>query len=360
MVVKQHQLPTLTALRGLAAWWVVVYHFRDALGLSNGNPLLNVLAQGYLAVDFFFVLSGFVIFLAYEHDFAKFTMRTWAIFMTRRFARIYPLHLIILCAFLLNPLAIHYFSKSGVIDGRYNVIYFVASLVLVQNWGFFDELAWNIPAWSISTEFAAYLAFPVVLLLVRRLCRGIVTHFVACALAAVLLALIFKYSQCMTMNDKITHLGLVRCLLEFSIGVVAGNLFKRHALFTQSTGRQFAASIIAVWALSWAMDLPDFVYVPTVFGLAVLVFANTAVQKMPVLTSSTMVFLGEISYSTYLVHFLVKDWIKFFSHSVDWISFTYYIFFVFAVSVLLYFYIEKPGRTWGNRLIFRKYPDSIV
>src|SRR5207253_1604119 len=80
-------------------------------------------------------------------------------FFVARFARIYPLHAFMMAVLLLNPLA-QLFSRAGLDDARYDPSYFFLSLLMIQNWGFTGHLAWNIPAWSISTEWFAYFLFP--------------------------------------------------------------------------------------------------------------------------------------------------------------------------------------------------------
>ena len=115
----------------------------DRPWLSGGGPVL---------------LSGFVLALNYAESFRGGLAGATG-FYRPRFARIYPLHFVILMAFLLNPAAIALFSTSGD-TSAYRWDYFGLSLFLVQNWGLSSELAWNDPAWSISTEVFAYLLFP--------------------------------------------------------------------------------------------------------------------------------------------------------------------------------------------------------
>src|SRR5438270_13449154 len=110
-IVSQPQfLPALTALRGLAAWWVVLYHFRDEVPRALfGNTLYSVISHGDLAVDFFFELSGFVIALRYA---GRFSRPNWAVykeFLIARLARLYPAYIAVLVLFIANPLLILFF-----------------------------------------------------------------------------------------------------------------------------------------------------------------------------------------------------------------------------------------------------------
>src|SRR5438270_10257910 len=89
MIRDPRFLPALTAMRGLAAWWVVLYHFRDEVpqGLF-GNALYSVISHGDLAVDFFFELSGFVIALRYAGRFNRPNWTAYKEFLVARTARL--------------------------------------------------------------------------------------------------------------------------------------------------------------------------------------------------------------------------------------------------------------------------------
>src|SRR5690348_11629593 len=90
-------LPALTAMRGLAAWWVVLYQFRDEVPSALfGITLYSIISHGDLAVDFFFHLSGFVIALRYASRFSRLNWAAYKEFLIARVARVYPLYLLVL------------------------------------------------------------------------------------------------------------------------------------------------------------------------------------------------------------------------------------------------------------------------
>src|SRR6266513_2856834 len=94
-------LPALTSMRGLAAWWVVLYHFRDEVPKALfGNTLYYVISHGDLAVDFFFELSGFVIALRYAGQFSRPNWAVYKDFLIARLARLYPAYISILVLFI--------------------------------------------------------------------------------------------------------------------------------------------------------------------------------------------------------------------------------------------------------------------
>ena len=154
-------IPALTGLRGFAAWWVVSYHFREFFYLAPAW-LISFFSKGYLAVDIFFILSGFVIYISGNGLAQNPNLQKYLTFVRRRFSRIYPVHLFMLLVYLLLPAAIVIFSKSKQIPQAFSIESFIANLFLLQAWGFIDYLSWNVAAWAISSLFAAYLLFPII------------------------------------------------------------------------------------------------------------------------------------------------------------------------------------------------------
>lgn len=161
------ELRALTSARGIAAWLVVLYHIRASIaGLPHGVEA--VFAKGYLAVDFFFLLSGFVIWLTWHDRLRGQGAAGIARFLQKRVARIWPLHGVMLAFAVALALALWATGRS---DPAFPFAELPLHVLLVQNWGVTDALRWNDPAWSISCELAAYLLFPLLILTIdwRRL-----------------------------------------------------------------------------------------------------------------------------------------------------------------------------------------------
>src|ERR1700678_383797 len=159
---------TLEPLRGIAALIVVVYH---AVWL---NPLTDsrFFTNGALMVDFFFVLSGFVICHSYGDRLSS--VRDIGRFLWLRLGRLYPLHVAFLMVFVLIE------TVKYVAQVRYGIIAdkpaftvngagaFLANVFLVQALSFSAPLTFNYPSWSISVEFYAYVLFAIVRMIRRR------------------------------------------------------------------------------------------------------------------------------------------------------------------------------------------------
>ena len=295
------RLEALTGLRGLAAWYIVYFHLRLSLTDLLPSPVITALARGYLAVDLFFMLSGFVMWLNYAERLQSLNRSAIGRFWWRRFARIWPLHAVMLVGFavLAAALALKGGDRSGYPLGEVPL-----HLLLIQNWGFTRALAWNHPAWSISAEMAAYLLFPLLAWFGSRnfgpaaLVLGI--GVLLCALCGVFAAAGFA-----SLGQGITSLGLVRCLIEFTVGTLAARLWLGwHALpATRLIAGLCAAGAAASWATGLVLDLPETAWAPLLMVLVLLAIALNQGWVARLLGTGPLHWLGEVSYSTYLSHF---------------------------------------------------------
>lgn len=326
------ELRQLTGVRGLAALAVVLYHLRSAIaGLPA--PVEAVLAKGYLAVDFFFMLSGFVIWLAW-HD--RVAGRTWH-FWRKRIARIWPLHLAMLgFAVALALLA----AARGRPDPAFPWAELPLHLLLLQQWGTTTALHWNDPAWSISAELAAYLLFP---LLVRALDWRRWPASALIATAAAILVILHLVMAAPTLGTDIPRLGLVRCLAEFATGTIVAALHVR-------TGRATPPLLVGTLLLAAAVaGAPETLVVPAAFAALLLALAR---HEGNPLATRPLHWLGEISYAIYLLHFLLWKAVRLLLPTPlapPWVV-ALYIGVLLAGAHLLYRRLELPAQRRINAL----------
>jgi peptidoglycan/LPS O-acetylase OafA/YrhL len=339
------ELLALTSIRGIAAWWVVLFHLRLLLAPWLPAPIIRALAQGNLAVDLFFILSGFVIALNYGDRLAG-DWRATGDFLFRRFARIYPLHLLILAGFAAYAGAATLFGSATLEEQHPG--YFLASLFLVQNWGFLHELRWNVPAWSISTEAFAYLLFPILIRLILPIRRSpwlLGTLVLTLGLAVPAFFALTGYA----FPDAVPQTGLFRCVVQFAMGMLLLELW-RHL-----RGRRLAPPLIgAAVALGLgyaALGLPV-----VALAWAALVLGLALAGKGP-LDAPALVWLGRISYATYLCHYLALTVFKYLfvteGRPVPPALIALYLLAVLAASALLYHGFERPAQkallAWWKR-----------
>jgi peptidoglycan/LPS O-acetylase OafA/YrhL len=181
------EIRALTGARGMAALLVVIYHFYPSDQMVPA-ALGHIIGKGYLWVDLFFVLSGFVLALNYAHLFAgAWGLRQWGDFLLRRLGRIYPLYIVLTLATLIVTVALFgRISGEGLPPGTAVLAHplrdITANVLLVQSWGIARSV--NGPGWSISTEWAAYILFPLLaaLALFSRTWLAFLTMAGACLL----------------------------------------------------------------------------------------------------------------------------------------------------------------------------------
>jgi peptidoglycan/LPS O-acetylase OafA/YrhL len=344
----QPRLDALTGIRGFAAWFVVLYHVRPSVQGIMSPGWIDVFAKGYLAVDLFFVLSGFVLWFNYgERLSAGGRAQAWP-FLWRRFARVWPLHAFILVLFVGWASVLAVLDKA---NPRYPFAELPLHFMLVQNWGFTKDLRWNDPAWSISTEFAAYLVFPLIAVAARweRLRTGALLT-IAVALCAAIAAL-FAAAGSGSLGDHIAQLGLWRCLGAFCLGIVACLLW--HIWHGERRAAMVAAvACAAIVGAGFGFELPETVFVPAAFLAGILALSLDRGPVSRLLSNRAAVYFGEISYSTYLSHFLL--WILYKlafvgnDLQIGWAGLAGYVALVALASVCLYHGVEKPAQNWLN------------
>ena len=308
---SNRQLPSLTPLRGIAALWVVLYHY---CGTAQYLPNLDVtphsylISKGYLAVDMFFMLSGLVMTHVYYRAFSESVGRHYRSFLVARIARLYPLHVFILLLFVVTAAASQFMTglatgsfESIPLTGPRSLSAIIANMFMLQGLAA-GELSWNYPAWSVSLEFVAYLAFPFALPAIMR-----APNPVRLVLGAVLLAPL-AWLAAHTKGDFDQWDGpitLVRCMPEFLLGTLLYFAFRDHGQRIWLSSDFGVLAALAATLIGLHVGAPDLLMVSLFAALILLSVSNTGVFAKLVNTRP-LIWLGEISYSLYLVHGLIK------------------------------------------------------
>lgn len=343
-------LPALTGIRGLAAWFVVLYHVRLGAAWALPPQVVAVLDKGYLAVDLFFMLSGFVLWLNYADRVRGGGIGEAATFLARRIARIWPLHVVMLAGAAVYVLAVAAAGRPP--SDHYPWGELPLHLALMQNWGFTDALSWNDPAWSISCEFAAYLLFPLLALATDwRRFGSVALCGLLLLLASTLGAILWAGGET-SLGADIPRFGLPRALLEFTMGTIVCALWARHR---DRAGGAFPAALgaLAAFLIAWWAGAPEALAAPLVFAALLLAVALTAASPRNPLGWRAIHYLGEISYSTYLGHFLL-----FIAFKLAFVSdgtrvplplIGLFLAMMLAASAALHHLVEKPAQRGLNR-----------
>lgn len=360
----------LDALRGIAALLVVLFHF-DRWALPNLTlwPFDALIGNGYIWVDFFFILSGFVMTHVYRSSFLGGRLGTggYREFLAARLARIYPLHfatLMILVGLELVKLAVVMSGRAvenQPFTDRQSLEALATNLLLMHGWNLHDDVTWNPPSWSISAEWAVYLISPLVILALDKCGRA-----AGLLLAAACVACLYVMSLGRPLELDITYdLGVVRCLLGFMIGVVLHGLY-RNGLPRRAYGDTALVLATAAGLLPMALDWPDALAIPGLAAIVLIAAGNTGAGAS-VLRSAPLAALGRLSYSVYLSHVVIMavllDGWKFLYRQPFGVGFTQrqsltalvlMVCLTLACSWVLYRLVEVPGRRLMRGWLMRR------
>ncbi len=289
------ELPALTSLRGIAAVCVLLFHSSFYAYHFAGGALPSLWRRGYLGVDLFFFLSGFVLTHVYGRRFVEQeSWRTIRRFFWARFCRIYPASFFTTAVFVLAYTVGRLPFPS---DASFTKQLVAALLLLQVPW--LDDIVINSPSWSISTELYAYLLFPFVVPLICRLSGG------KAAIFGILLLLAVAADHTVFSHDQ-QNFGwgaLIRALPEFVVGAFAYRFYSEGIFrrFWEKDATLIGISIIIV--AGFLADVSDGAIVVLLLALLLASVWNSG-KITDFLNARTLRFLGEASYSIYIFQIL--------------------------------------------------------
>jgi peptidoglycan/LPS O-acetylase OafA/YrhL len=300
----------LDGLRGIAAVTVVIFHILETF--SDGDHAKLMINHGYLAVDFFFVLSGFVIGYAYDDRWNKMSLGD---FFKRRLIRLHPM---IIVGMLVGAI-FFYFQDSAFFPGISEVP--VGTMLLIMLIGFtlipvppsMDIRGWaemhplNGPAWTLFFEYVANILYA---LFVRKFSNTVLAIFVFIAGAALIhLAVTNPAGDVIggwSLDAMQLRIGFTRLLYPFFAGLLMSRVIQpgniKNAFLYCSVLLMIFLAIPRVGdsAHNWMNGLYDSLTIVFVFPLIVYLGANGRVEGR---LSKVNKFLGDISYPIYIIHY---------------------------------------------------------
>ena len=371
----------LDGLRGVAALMVIIFHFFELY--SFGNPSKQIINHGYLAVDFFYVLSGFVLGYAYDDRWDK--MSYWD-FYKRRLIRLHPM---VIAGSLLG---VCYFFLGECINSpnieSVNPLYFFLTIIMsilmipcpaqmdIRGWG--ETNSFNGPNWTLTYEYIVNILYSLIFRRLHTIIIGILT--LASALLLVNLTCNFDIFNVMNEREsnKYTVIGgwsLTSC--ELCVGFTrlfypyfAGYLVYRLKLKIRIPYSFIICSIILITFLSMPRlekegypifnGIYEAIVIILIFPLVIIIGAGDT-TKNEILTKICK-FIGELSYPIYITHYPIiymnSAWTSF--HMKDslfnkiMISIGSFCIMVFNAYSLIELY-DKPVRKWlANKYLIKK------
>ncbi|HTQ27706.1 MAG TPA: acyltransferase [Puia sp.] len=364
-------LSNLTPLRGIAALLVAIFHFEMAIARFVPAARTMFFEKSYLMVDLFFVMSGFIMFHVYGENFRSAIRKTdLRKFIVARFARIYPLHLftLLLLVFLvyvvLGPA-----TQPASIEAPWAIL---TNFLLLQAYGIHHIYTWNIPSWSISAEWAAYLLFPLLALFLGR--KGKAAIIVLClSVPLAYLSIMYllprfnPYNPAIPVPHNINSTydwGFLRGIAGFITGMLMYFLYRRPGWkrFFRGDMPGLLVLLFLIAALHFAVN--DLLVV-ALFAALVLAFACNDGYIQVVCSKSLLQYLGDISYSIYLMQIFLQvpfahGWrlpgVTGFGRGKQSIAFSsgflyclLYLLLLVGISSITYYAVERPCRRYINR-----------
>lgn len=303
----------LDGFRGLLAIFVAIYH-TYWFSHINSSPFLN---NGPVIIDLFFVFSGFLLFTLYGNKLDS--GQKGIHFIKKRFARLYPLHLFVLCILVLFAcmrVILHAFGYAHLESGEVlpfqsgateSVHTLLSNLTLTHAMGFHDTTSFNVPSWTISVEFFAYFTFAALLIWapLRKL-----WHF---ALLGVVVAGIYGLLSQLKPDMNITYdYAFLRCLGGFYTGVVVAGIYPRvkdskaiqNMSFALASVIELSIVILSTLFVIYCAGKLQFFVAPVLF-LFVLIFAFDKGVVSKIMMLPVFKYLAKISYSVYMTHMII-------------------------------------------------------
>jgi len=302
----------LDGLRGVAAVMVVIFHLLETF--TGGNHLIQIMNHGYLAVDFFFVLSGFVIGYAYDDRWGKMTLGG---FFKRRLIRLHPM---IIMGMIIGAIGF-YFSASPIVFPKISgtpvwemlLVMFIGFTLLpvplsmdIRGWTEMHPL--NGPAWSLFFEYIANILYALFIRKFSNKALAVLVFLSGCAL--VHLAVTSPNGDVIggwALDPTQIRVGLTRLFYPFFAGLLLSRMVKpgkiKNAFLWSSLLIIVVLSIPRIGGSEnlWMNGLYDSLMIIFIFPLIVYIGASGKVTGT--VASKVSRFLGDISYPIYIIHY---------------------------------------------------------
>lgn len=310
----------LDGLRGVAAIVVVCFHLFEAYATSHVDQIIN---HGYLAVDFFFILSGFVIGYAYDDRWKTLTIKE---FLKRRFIRLHPM---VVIGAVIGAI-MFYFQGCSVWDvSKVTVTMLIVATLMnaflipatpgVEIRGLTEMYPLNGPSWSLFFEYIGNILYAFFIRKLPTKALSILILLAGCGLAA--FAIWGPYGDICVgfalIGDNMLG-GSLRLLFSFSAGLLLSRIFRPAHI----KGAFWICSLSVIVLLSvprlggnehfWMNGIYDTVCFALLFPL--IVYLGASGKTTDKTTTRICKFLGDISYPLYMVHYpfiyLYYAWVK--------------------------------------------------
>ncbi len=342
----KYRIGALTTTRAVAALMVVIFHY--GCNVFPFNLQEHFFRQGNIAVGYFFVLSGFVLYLSYADKGV-----TYKDFIVRRLARIWPLYVFAILLASVYPLY-KYYIESLQPEPHFGMSLFL-NITLLQAYIPGYALTVNSPGWSLSVEMFFYLLFPLLLYFGKKKAKVFlvvtIIVYILSQLAHIYLIKSLQPQYPSPQHDLVYYQPVFH-LSQFMIGM-CGAMFLKKEKLNHAGLLSLMYAVLVVVCINNApagISLHNGLLAP----LFLMLILSIASLQQTVLTWRPLVFLGEISFGIYILqeplHFYFMKWNMAWGHLQEAYAFYLYLCLLILLAIACYYVIELPLR----RLITRQ------
>jgi peptidoglycan/LPS O-acetylase OafA/YrhL len=308
-------------------------------GAGGSRPNAPVMQAGWVGVDLFFILSGFILMHAHRKDFADSPLRAVPKFFWSRFLRVYPLNaavLLMIAALMAidTPFADAYAAQA---PGNLSLVAFIKTLTLSTRWLLPGRGEWNEPVWSLSAEVLGYLVFPLLAWLLCKVTKGSEAILLGClGLLMIYLARLHQLGENLAFGQG----AVIRMMLEFVAGMALYRFRIANPLTADGARRIATASSVLIVACIFV--LKGTAIMPLMFcGLIYALSFNPRGLVGGLLSSRAIVHLGRISFPLYLVHIAPLGWMNYHGFAVPYqVQAALYFAAMLMLATALHYLVE--------------------
>lgn len=356
--MKKNFIEQLTFTRFIAAFMIVFFHYGGELFYIEGAVFEVIRPHFDLGVSYFYVLSGFVMMLAY----GKLSKVNYYDFYLNRIARIIPLHFMGLLLLIWVTLGIG-------LNLRISFFSFLSHITLTQAWIPRYVLMYNVPAWSISVEVFFYLSFPFLYnCFIRKINFKIILIFVVLfwlltqtSLNTYFLSKYYGgYDKVFMKYNPFLHFS------SFLVGIMFGDYFGRNKAIIAKKHTDIILILLVSLSFMIIYLLPNLFYhnglLSPFFGLIILYVAKGEGRLNKLFSKPFLFYLGEISFAIYLlqapIYRLMDHFYQLFKIKTPYIEFLLSFLVLLLISHLTFRYIESPARLKIRKIFKKKHLES--
>lgn len=341
---KEIKIDGIEILRFISAFAILIWHYQhfnaplNSLELKVPQPFFNYFkifyTHGYMGVNFFWCISGFIFFWKYADIIKKIKFYD---FFISRFSRLYPLHIATLIIVLFLQTIYFSINDNYFIVKNNDLYHFLLNLFMASNWGLEKGMSFNGVIWSISIEILVYGLFFIILSFLNK--NIFINIFV------IIICLVFKITY-----KHLVH-GIVDCALFFFLGGCVVYFLNQKKNVTLIKISILLISVLSYFFFNYfnLNTLNNVSYVVQIIIYPILIFLSCGIHIYNKLASRIVRIMGNLTYSSYLLHFPIQLCIMIYYSQIEkeipFYNNSFFIFYILTVLISSFYvfkYFENP------------------